>query len=303
LVCWYLYGPLEDIFRQALKHDNHVITIEIISLLRESIVSWREESRGVPEAFFRLFGRVTVDYVTECDPSQRNTMASEYSSIARVVANDIHSPHRKINGAMKGTFMDDCRIFALESIEQGDYKPARTINSGLRGIIEAQLQIPSNNPKRNLLSMGLIGKKFAVEDAKSKQIVEIADEISIMDEAEWTIITLVTFLDKIDEYGNGYASWPEYRELVVGEIDRINDALEPRNQNVAEKVSKKDSQVKDVMRASRFFRSSFTPKELLEEMDTQTEVQKVAEVCDALVGVNAMMTSGENEYKTTYDRI
>lgn len=253
--------------------------------------------------FFRLFGRITIDYVTECDPSQLNTMASEYNSIAKVIADDILSPHTKINGATKLNFVDNCLTFTLESIEQGGYKSARKINSGLRGIIEAQLRIPSNNPKRNLLSMGLIGEKFATEDARSKHIVGIADEISIMDEAEWTIITLVTFLDKIDEYGNGYAGWSEYRELVVGEIDRINDALESRNQNIAAQVSEKDSLVKGVMRASRFFRSSFTPEELLEEMNTQAEVQKVAEVCDALVEVNAMTISGGNEYKTTYERI
>lgn len=303
LVCWYLYGPLEDIFRQALKNNNHVITIEVISLLRESIVSWQEDGRDVPEVFLRLFGRVTNDYVTNCDLSQRNTMASEYSSIARTIASDIRSPHTKINGASKSNFGRDCLNFALESVEQGDYRSARTISHGLRQMIEAQLRIPSSNPKRNLLSMGLIGEAFAIEDAKSKQIVAIAEEVSITDEAERIIVTLVTFLDKIDEYGNGCAGWPEYRELVVNEIDRINDAMESRNQDIAAQISENNSLVMRVLRASRFFRSSFTPKELLDEMNINEDVHKVTTICDALVDINAMTSSGTDEYKTTYNRI
>ncbi|ELY99471.1 hypothetical protein C481_14598 [Natrialba asiatica DSM 12278] len=150
--------------------------------------------------------------------------------------------------------------------------------------------------------MGLIGEKFAMEEAKSKEIVAVADEVSIMDEAEWTVVTLVTFLDKIDEYGNGYSTY-KYRELVVKEIDRINDALEPRNKDIANKVPQKDSLVKDVVRASRFFRSSFTPEKLLQEIHSQIDVQEIADVCEELVKVNAMAEIGENEYKTTYENI
>ncbi|WP_206537180.1 hypothetical protein [Natrialba asiatica] len=302
LVCWYLYGPLEDIFRHALKHDNHIITMEVISLLRESIVSWYKADRDVPEVFFRLFGSITNDYVTECDQSQRRTIASEYSSVARIVAKDIDSPHTRVNGATKHNFGSDCMNFALESISQGDYRPGRVITHGIRLIIEARLRIPSSNPKRDLLSMGLIGEKFAMEEAKSKEIVAVADEVSIMDEAEWTVVTLVTFLDKIDEYGNGYSTY-KYRELVVKEIDRINDALEPRNKDIANKVPQKDSLVKDVVRASRFFRSSFTPEKLLQEIHSQIDVQEIADVCEELVKVNAMAEIGENEYKTTYENI
>jgi len=299
LVCWYLYGPLEDIFRHALKQDNHVITIEIISLLRESIVSWHEDGRDVPEVFFRLFGRVTIDYATECDRSQLRTVASEYNSVAKTVARDIDSPHTKINGALKHNFSNHCRNFAFESIDQNSYKSARKVNLGLRRIIEAHLRIPSINPRQDLLSMGLIGEEFATEEARSKHIVLNAHELAVMDEAEWTITTLVTFVDKIDEYRNGYASWSEYRELVVNEIDRINDALEPRDKNIASQVPKNSNLVMAVVRASRFFRSSFTPEDLLEEMDGQVSVGALTEVCDELVEINAMVDSGDG-YKTNY---
>lgn len=302
LVCWYAYAPLEDIFRHALKHDNHIISIEIISLLRDSIVSWYSEDRDIPEVFLRLFGRITNDYAMECDRSQLHTVASDYSSVAKIIAEDIDSPHTRINGAMKINFGDQCLAFAIEAIERDSYRSARVITHGLRSIIEARLRIPSGDPKRSLLALGLIGEKFAAEEARSKQIVAVADEVSVMDEAEWVTTTLVTFLDKIDEYGNDYTSQSYYRNLVVNEINRINDALEPRNKDIATMVSEEDSIVIEVVRASRFFRSSFTPNELLEEMDIKVDVETVSDVCDSLVEADVMELRDRCEYATLYDK-
>ena len=302
LVCWYVYAPLEDLFRYAIKHENMVISMDIVSLLKDEIVLWHDEERDVPEVFFRTLGQVTTEYATDLNRGELYNVASEYSDIGDVIANDLRSPHTRISSAMKTEFENQCLSIAVQSIDQENYRSARVITHALRQIIESYLLIPSANPKRSLLIFGLIGEKFATEEAQSKSIVAVADEVSILDEAEWSITTLVTFLDKIDEYGNRYSSKPQHRELVVKEIGRINDALEPRDQEMASMVPERNSLVIDVIRASRFFRRPFTVRQILEQMERDTGIEKVKAICDAMVDEGLMQVSGKSEYTTTFRR-
>lgn len=303
LVCWYLYSPLEQMFRVAVKEDNHIIAMEIILLLSDSIKSWVERyNRGVPEVFPRIFGDITTDFAPECDRGQRKSIASEYSKIARLIASDINAPPADFNGAVTHSFIDYSLAFALSAIDNEDYRSARITNQGLRFIVEARLRYPSGNPERVLLAIGLIGERFATEEAKSKEIVEIANEVSVMDEAEWSIIMLVTFKDKIEEYGNDFTSNDAYLERVLSEVRRINRALEERDREIASETDLNENLVLRMMRASRFFRSSFTPDELLLELDdSRVSIDTVRDVCDELVSVGAMTRDEDGKYNTAFD--
>ncbi|WP_323190770.1 hypothetical protein [Halostella sp. PRR32] len=302
LVAWYLLSPFEDTFRIAVKEENHRVAEHVISLLRASIQSWAENiPKGVPEVFFRVFGAITVEYVSECDAGQANSIAEDYSKIASVVASDIDSPINEVTSAMAMTFVNSCLNFAISSLEEGYYEPASTINNGLRSIVEARLRFPSGNPDRTLLVMGLIGEQFGIEEAKSKKIVEIANEVSVMDQAEWTVTTLVTFKDKIEEYGNGYSFRDEHLDMVMREIDRVNEALEEKDSGIAERVDHDEDLVLQVIRGARLFRSPFSAEDLISELELSESKDKVEEICDSLEDIGAFEPRDDGQYVQSYD--
>lgn len=302
LVAWYLFSPFEDTFRIAVKEENHRVAEHVISLLRASIQYWAENRpKGIPEVFFRIFGTITVEYVSECDAGQARSIAEDYSKIANVVASDIDSPGNDVTSAMVMTFVNSCLNFAINSLGEGYYEPASTINSGLRFIVEAKLRLPSSDPDRTLLIMGLIGEQFAVEEAKSKRIVEIANEVSVMDQAEWTVTTLVTFKDKIEEYGNGYASHDQYLDSVMREIDRVNEALEEKDRGIAEQVDHDKDLVLQIIRGGRLFRSAFSAEELVSELDLSVSKDTAKEICDSLADVGALEPRDGGQYSKAYD--
>lgn len=303
LVAWYLFSPFEDTFRIAIKEENHRVAEHVISQLRASIQSWADNRpRGVPEVFFRVFGTITVEYVSECDAGQAKSIAEDYSKIARIVASDIDSPVNEVTSAMTVTFVDFCLDFAVSSIEEGYYEPASVINNGLRFIVEAKLRIPSSDPDRTLLIMGLIGEQLAVEEAKSKTIVEIANEVMVRDRAEWAVTTLVSFKDKIEEYGNDYASKDQYLESVMREINRINDALEEKDRGIADQVDHDEDLVLQVIRSRRLFRSPFSVEDLVSELDFSASEDEVEKICDSLVEVGALDSREGGKYYKSYEK-
>ncbi|MFC4357496.1 hypothetical protein ACFO0N_05970 [Halobium salinum] len=303
LACWYLYSPYEQIFRISLKQDNQAIMMQVVYLLRESVLSWQEKRvRGIPNVFIRLFGRITVDYASHFSRSQSQSVVTSYSKIARAIASDINSPGREFTDPLTN-FVNYSLSFALQSIEEGDYRSARSINSALRSLVDATLEIPSGDPDRILLSMGLIGEAFAESDAVSKQIIEIANEPSSMNEAEWTITLLVTFKDKLEEYGNDYTSNEEIRERVLEEIDRINGALEERDRRIASKIDKDEEHVLAVIRASRHMRRPFSPNDILDEIDTTISADVVQNICESLKTINAITQDDDGNYSKSFESV
>lgn len=301
LVAWYLFSPLEDTYRIAVKEDDPRIPENVISMLRASIESWTEStSKGVPEVFFRIFGSITVEYVSKCDAGQAKEIARDYSRIANVVASDIDSPGHEISGAMSMNFVGYSLDFAVSSINEGYYEPAAVINRGLRRIVEAKLRHPSSDPDRTLLMMGLIGEQFAVEQAKSKNIVEIANEVSVRDRAEWTVTNLVTFKDKIEEYGNGYA-YKKYLGSVMREIDRVNEALEEKDRQIASKLDHNEDLVVEIIRGGRLFRSPFSVDELVSELNISVSKDEIEEICEDLQAAGALESRENEQYMKSYD--
>jgi hypothetical protein len=188
----------------------------------------------------------------------------------------------------------------MSAIDEGYYQSATSINHGLRSIVEAKLRIPSKNPDRELLMMGLIGKQFAAEQAKSKNIVGIANEISVMDQAEWTVTTLVTFKDKIEKYGNSYA-YKKYLDYVMLEINRVNDALEEKDQAIAAQVDHDEKLVVKVIRGGRLFRRPFSVEDLIEEIDLTGSRSEIGDICSELEEAGALERRDEGRYMASYD--
>jgi len=301
LVAWYLFSPLEDTYRIAVNEDNSRIPKNIISMLRNSIESWTANtSNGVPEVFLRIFGSTTVEYVSECDAGLAKEIARDYSRVADVLASDINSPWREISRAMSMNFAGYSLDFAMSSINREYYESAAMINRGLRSIVEAKLRCPSSDPDRTLLMMGLIGEQFAVEQAKSKNIVGIANEVSVRDRAEWTITTLVTFKDKIEEYGNGYA-YKRYLGSVMREIDRVNEALEEKDRQIASKLDYDKDLVVEIIRGGRLFRSPFSVEELVSELDSSVSKSEAKDICQDLQSAGALEYGEDGQYMKSYD--
>jgi hypothetical protein len=301
LVSWYLLSPIEDTFRIAVNENSQPIPEGIISRLRSSIESWADNNvDGIPEVFFRLFGSITIEYISECDTGQAREITRDYTRITSVVASDIDSPGQEITDSIVMNFSTSCLNFAMSAIDEGYYQSATSINHGLRSIVEAKLRIPSKNPDRELLMMGLIGEQFAAEQAKSKNIVGIANEISVMDQAEWTVTTLVTFKDKIEKYGNGYA-YKKYLDYVMLEINRVNDALEEKDQAIAAQVDHDEKLVVKVIRGGRLFRRPFSVEDLIEEIDLTGSRSEIGDICSELEEAGALERRDEGRYMASYD--
>lgn len=294
LVSWYLLGPLEDLFQLSVKEGNHRIAQEIISLQRKSIQAWIEKDVDeVPEVFFRIFSSISVDYLEHNNRSQAVDVAKQYGKIAGEIASDIDSSETNITGVNRSNFVSSCMAYAERSINQNYSKPATLIRTGLRGIVDAKLRNPPLNPDRELLMIGLIGEQLAAEGIVSKNIVGIANDTSIRNEAEWTITTLVTFKDKIEEQDDVN---DKILEKVMDEIERVNQALEEKDREVVTEISYDNQLVIQVIRGSRLFRSPFSVEDLTGEMDISEPANKIERVCDELVGYGVLEDRENDKY-------
>lgn len=302
LVLWYFFSPIQDSYRIAKDQGNNRFIDNIISLLTSSIKSWKtdRDTDGVPEFFFRVFTDITTEYISECDSGQARSIASNYLKISKIIASDFNSSESEITGAMIITFVSSSLTFAMKSIDRGFYKSASLINMGLRFIIEAYLK-NGGNPDRVLLHMGLIGERFAKEEAKSRDIVEIGNEVLTRDLAEDTILTLVTFKDKIEDPDNEFTSNTKYLEFVIREIDRINNALEEKDRDIASKVDSDEDLVLKIIRGGRLFRQPFSIEELYSEIDVSESIDKIREICNDLEEVGAFESRENNKYSSSYD--
>lgn len=290
LVSWYLLGPFEDLFQLAVKEGNHRIAQEIITLQRRSIQNWFEKDvDDVPEVFFRVFNSIAIEYLTHCNSGQALGVAREYGKIAKIIALDIDSSSTKVSGVNRSIFVSSCMAYSERSIIQGYIKPATLIRSSLRSIVDARLRNPPSDPDRELLMIGLIGEQFASEEAVSKDIVEIANETSVRDEAEGTITTLVTFKDKVEEREDDEIS-DKILEKVMREIERVNEALEENDREVASRVPYDEDLALNVIRGARLFRRPFSIDELIQELEIGKSVGhvEVQRVCAELVEVGVL---------------
>ena len=297
LVSAYLIGPFEDLFQLAVKEGNHRIAQEIISLQRKSIQNWiKKDVEDVPEVFFRVFTSISVEFLSHNNRGQAIGVARQYGKIAGVIASDIDAPETKISGANRSNFVTSCMAYAERSINQDHTKAATLIRTALRQIVDARLRNPPSDPDRELLMIGLIGERLAAEEAVSRDIVEIANETSVRNEAEWTITTLVTFKDKIEQDNE---IDDQILEKVMSEIDRVNQALEEKDSDIATEMSFEDYLVIRVIRGSRLFRSPFSAEDLTKEMEISESINKIETICDELVGFGVLEARENNEYMKT----
>jgi hypothetical protein len=298
LVYWYLLGPIEDLFQLAVKEENHRVAQDIISLQRKSIEGWfKKDIDGVPEVFFRVFNSISIEYLTHCNYDHSIGVARQYGKIGRLIASDINSSEMMISGANQSNFVTSCMAYAERSIRQDFIKSATLIRSTLRFIVDARLQNPPSDPSREILMVGLIGELFASEDAVSRDIVEIANETSVRNEAEWTITTLITFKDKIEEQGKNQRN-DEILQKVFNEIERVNLALEESDRDVASNIPYDEDLVLSVIRGSRLFRSPFSVKELIEEIEMPESIEReeVENICISLERSGVLEDRGEDGF-------
>jgi len=302
LVTWYLYSPFEDVFRVSISEGNEQVSERIISLLGSSIQSWPENStQEIPEVFFRVFGSLTVEYVADADRDQATLIAREQKKVAEIVASDISQPTTDVSGAMRMTFESSCLNYATTAIENEHYKAADIVNTGLRRIVEAKLRRPSVDPDRTLLMMGLIGEAFAQERAKRKSIVEIGNEVTVMDYAEWTITHLLTFKDKLEEYNNDYA-YKTYLDSVMREVDRVNEALETKDKEMADRIDFDEDLVVEVIQASRLLRGSFHIDDLVSELENSVSPGDAKVICRKMEGEGLLTSEDGTSYTKLYEQ-
>lgn len=301
-VLFYLFGLLEGIFQLSLKNDNYVMTRSIFVTLRRSILRWREKSvLAIPEVFFRIFSAISVEYASECSGSQSHFVAKEYSTISRIISEDIKSPANDVSSAMISTITEAAQDFAIISINNRHYQSASVIVSSLRSIAEAILRKPSGQADRIFVAIGLIGTKFAQEKAETTQVVHIANEVSTRNNAEETITTLVTFKDKIEEFDNGYAFQNRHIEKIMIEINRINSALEEHDSEIAFRATE-NSNLDDedaiiaIIRTSRLHRGIFEVSELTTEIDYPLTTDEITSICNILCEQDVFSDRGNNSY-------
>lgn len=294
LLTWHFLGHYRRIFRQANNNGNEEVMVSIVdsvtAIARGAI---ERDDAGTAFESLRLLRDLIRSGQFDWSSEAIKEITDQINSIGDRYTNQVRDGEKATGLSI---YLQITRQITFRSIERGTH--GRNLISSI-----TTLQMLSSEyidrglfPKEVLLTISLIGQKAARNKVVIRQMVRGADvDTSIMDIAEWSILSLVTIRDSLDT-SNASDHQVEIEEFINRKITSIENGLQKKDRYIINKLNDElqvpESATKKILSSLRRNRGGLPKEDLFsiisEEMYDRTYVAERALEQLASLGVVAV---------------